>query len=144
MYRPLNTLPAGLKVSLVYSSVDQVTCPANTPTTYASGLGIDSCSALDPYMATGPVYVGGLGVQSYPGAGRTIVANTTSSVSTSGGRSSIATSIINQTATNYLRFRIEPAGLAGFPNPTDYLVSGSHGGFANYYFDIVVSILAQL
>ncbi len=142
MYRPLNTLPAGVKISLVYSSVDQVTCPSNTPANYAAGVGIDSCAALDPYMSTGPVYVGILGSTSYPGAGRNIVANTSSSVATAGGRSAIATSIINQTATNYLRFRIEPSGLPGFPNPTAYLVSGSHGGFANYFFDIVISALA--
>jgi hypothetical protein len=142
MYRPLNTLPAGLKVSMIYSSVDQVTCPANTTVTYQAGSGIDATSALDAYMGAGPTYTGILGSQSYPGAGRNIVADNSQSVASASARLVIANAIKGQSAANYHRFRIEPSGLPGYPTPSAYLASGSHGGFSPYFADIVVSILA--
>lgn len=138
LYRPLNTLPAGVKVSLIYSSVDQVCCPANSLANAIAALGNDTSASLDIYMGAGPTY----GLVSYPGAGRNIVANTSSSLVTSSDRLAIANAIKGQTASNYLRYRIQPSGLPGFPNPPDYLLSGSHAGFASYFFDIVVSILA--
>ena len=119
-FRTTATLPTGASISNIYSTVDQVVCPANSNAQINAGAGFDGSAILDSYMGTGTFYGGanyGQGPQYafYPGANKTINVDTSSSLANPAGQLAIANDILGQADSDYNRYRIETTGLPAYP-----------------------------
>lgn len=131
-FRTTATLPTSASISSIYSSVDQVVCPANSNIQLNSGAGFDGSAVLDSYMGTGTHYGGTINPITfqpvytfYPGANKTINVDTTQSLANPAGQLAIANEILGQADSDYNRYRIEPAGLPAYPYENTWGLNGA-------------------